>query len=794
MAVPTMGIGLGGVSSYTSAWQFVDMMKYAREWRTPKGFEIVEDRFGWPVALKGEAGKETPIGGDKPVKMWIYNRRIAGDVVLTWQGDGEVAIRRRDASLVQDEVPQRRRRVYRWTDRSEGVFDLVVERSNPEDHVRDIRMWMPGFENAESPFHPLFRKRLEPFAYFRFMDWGGTNNSEQIEWADRKDPGAMRQTRTTAYEYMVRLCNEMDKDMWLCIPHKASDDYVRKLAELLKATLEPERKVWVEYSNEIWNGAFRQTQWLWDIARKRGHAQRPWEHGPVLCGRRSAQIWAIMDKALGDPDRIVRVITHFRWLDKALEAATDPQYGSGRVDVVALNGYFISQDALRYTLRSLEQFDIDRTLDDIEQLHILGKAASWADEIRRAKERWRLPVTVYEGGQHFANPFSSGLQGEELVKRMFEVNGHTRIRAIYRTALETWRLGGGDGFTPFVDCGNWSKYGCWGHLRYQAQPLEDVVDPATGKVVEPAAYKYLALLDYIERWKLYDPARAPRVTKTALPDVIAGKPYAAKLTAEGGLPPYRWSLLGGRLPKGLALREDGTLDGTAAKAEQLACIVDVTDAAGRHGSRVLGLFMSPASALANAVVFQNGLPEGWDTLGQKPGLPYLPASAEARGYTVAMTCSAAKALSIHARPGLAVNLSPKGEAQDYLRVAIDGLGRNVQAYSRYVRNGRGELWGPRTCRLLPDEGEGENDPTLDPGERWTIRVTVRPGSSPGTIDLLVSVFDEAGKSRLDSSKRYDVANGIWLLRELALKDALRSGPFGLMTRDVTVHRVAWTLH
>jgi hypothetical protein len=52
MAVPTMGIGLGGVSSYTSAWQFVDMMKYAREWRTPKGFEIVEDRFGWPVALK----------------------------------------------------------------------------------------------------------------------------------------------------------------------------------------------------------------------------------------------------------------------------------------------------------------------------------------------------------------------------------------------------------------------------------------------------------------------------------------------------------------------------------------------------------------------------------------------------------------------------------------------------------------------------------------------------------------------------------------------------------------------
>jgi len=264
--VPAMGIGLGGVSPYTSAWQFVDMMKYSREWRALKGYEVVEDEWGWPVALKDKAGKQETIGDGREIKMWIYNRRIAGDVVLTWEGDGEVAIQRRESKLAEDGYPERKRRVYHWDNKQGGVFDLVVKRSNPDDHVHNIRMWMPGFENSKSPFHPLFKKRLEPFAYFRFMDWGGTNNSEQKEWSDRRDPRDMRQKQPTAYEYMIQLSNETDRDPWICIPHKASDDYVRELAQLLKESLEPERKVYVEYSNEIWNGAFRQTRWLWDLA------------------------------------------------------------------------------------------------------------------------------------------------------------------------------------------------------------------------------------------------------------------------------------------------------------------------------------------------------------------------------------------------------------------------------------------------------------------------------------------------------------------------------------------------
>jgi hypothetical protein len=43
---------------------------------------------------------------------------------------------------------------------------------------------------------------------------------------------------------------------WFCIPFKADDDYVRKYAEYLKTNLREDIKIYVEYSNEVWNGFF----------------------------------------------------------------------------------------------------------------------------------------------------------------------------------------------------------------------------------------------------------------------------------------------------------------------------------------------------------------------------------------------------------------------------------------------------------------------------------------------------------------------------------------------------------
>jgi hypothetical protein len=38
----------------------------------------------------------------------------------------------------------------------------------------------------------------------------------------------------------------------------ASDDYVTKLAQYLKANISSNRLIYIEYSNEVWNGFFDQ--------------------------------------------------------------------------------------------------------------------------------------------------------------------------------------------------------------------------------------------------------------------------------------------------------------------------------------------------------------------------------------------------------------------------------------------------------------------------------------------------------------------------------------------------------
>lgn len=104
----------------------------------------------------------------------------------------------------------------------------------------------------------------------RSMDFVATNGNLQREWSERRrleeltyygyarDVGYGWQGKGAPWETFILLCNLLDKDAWVNVPVFASDDYVRQLATLLKNTLEPGRKIYVEYSNEVWNFGFAQ--------------------------------------------------------------------------------------------------------------------------------------------------------------------------------------------------------------------------------------------------------------------------------------------------------------------------------------------------------------------------------------------------------------------------------------------------------------------------------------------------------------------------------------------------------
>lgn len=65
--------------------------------------------------------------------------------------------------------------------------------------------------------------------------------------------------------------------------------------------------------------------------------------------------------------------------------------------------------------------------------------------------------------------------------------------------------------------------------------------------------------------------------------------YLFGLRAEGGFPPYTWSLIKSKLPKGLTLDAAGTLSGIPTKARTATFTVQVTDATGASATQTFSL-------------------------------------------------------------------------------------------------------------------------------------------------------------------------------------------------------------
>lgn len=114
---------------------------------------------------------------------------------------------------------------------------------------------------------------------------GANGNTDSI-WADRTVPDDAFFSRAKPkvywseqenWEYLIMLANETGKDLYLTLPIKATDDYFRNLANLLRygsdgvspytssqadpayPPLNPNLRVYLEVGNEIWNWPFAST-------------------------------------------------------------------------------------------------------------------------------------------------------------------------------------------------------------------------------------------------------------------------------------------------------------------------------------------------------------------------------------------------------------------------------------------------------------------------------------------------------------------------------------------------------
>ncbi len=99
------------------------------------------------------------------------------------------------------------------------------------------------------------------------------------------------------------------------------------------------------------------------------------------------------------------------------------------------------------------------------------------------------------------------------------------------------------------------------------------------------------------------------ILTTSLPGGTIDQPYGAFLAAQGGMPPYSWSVVSGSLPPGVNLSADGGLTGTASAAGDFGFTVRVTDDAGATDTKNLSISISDGPPPPVAITTES-LPKG----------------------------------------------------------------------------------------------------------------------------------------------------------------------------------------
>ncbi len=256
-----MNAGVGAMD-YDPAEMFADVMKTFREVTQPDGVTpVAKDAQGWPLA-------------DCRFLVWHGITRPAETYPMKFTGSA--------ASITA--VGATIGNIHYDTATNTTSADVVLDGSNAlyltftgtSGGVKNVKLMLPGHTFGETWNH-AFLAALAPVKVIRLMDFTATNWNQEVNWSDRTQADAATQQSTgpgygwqgkgIAWEYAIDLLNVTNKDGWINIPAEASDAYIASLIDLIKnggngfPALEGERKLYIEYSNEVWNGGFDQTQY-----------------------------------------------------------------------------------------------------------------------------------------------------------------------------------------------------------------------------------------------------------------------------------------------------------------------------------------------------------------------------------------------------------------------------------------------------------------------------------------------------------------------------------------------------
>lgn len=464
----SLGVNLSGVTDYSTEPVFVDLFKAARAWVS--NAEGKPWGQGGPLALDAAGNVKALADGqyaDAIVFTNVKEVTAGGTYLCLYEGDGHIDFKQ-GARVTKREAGRLTVEIAKGAD----TLQLRLSKTDPTNPVRKIRLIPADREkdHLDKPFRDDFLARWKGFGTLRFMDWMRTNGSKVAAWSERPVPSDHSQAlKGVAVEYMVQLANDLGADPWFCMPHLATDEYVREFARHVKKHLEPGRQVYVEYSNECWNGQFEQARYCREQGKKLGLSKNDYEAQLRYFSRRSVEMFAIWEKEFGTKG-LVRVLASQSVNPWTGQQVMDWEGAAKKADAIAIAPYFGGKWGDPKTRAEVAKMTPE-ALAKALAADVADSAKSVRTYAAEAKKRG-VALIAYEAGQHLVG--HGGAENDEaLTKLLIETNRRPEMRGLYLDYLRGWQKAGGGVCCIFSSVSRPSKWGSWGLLEHAAQNPAD---------------------------------------------------------------------------------------------------------------------------------------------------------------------------------------------------------------------------------------------------------------------------------------------------------------------------------
>jgi hypothetical protein len=528
----SFGANLQGFASYTTQIPLLNVFPQTRHWVGRKA--MPPDQYGWvqfvdddrPLLLDANGWvKALASNPEQRAETLIFDGHTyypAGEWVILYDGEGDIQTNHPTVSTATGRI------VIDVTPGTQGIV-LTLSNINPANYLRNIRLIQPGKEQEflnGAVFDPTFIQILTEsnLKTLRFMDWAEVNHdtrrtdyaqltsSADAQWSSiphdslalpdetrfgvppARHPNytlAPLLTRGAPIAAQIAAATAADTNAWITIPLRMTDAAVQAIAEDW-LTFNPNKLLFLELSNEVWNYQFWQTSYAYDAGTALGFtADR--EH--LFYAKRSVEIFKIFETVFGGLSRLRRVVCSqgvLPYIGEQILNYTHPVHGltKNNVDYCAAALYFSGSHQwinkpfnAEHILSLSDDAILDWMYDDVTIVRTEGPGGIHdpqyvqpscrkmiADHAAMCVAQGVAPA-MYEGGPHLQAIQFPEARREAITAKFIAINNHPRMEDVTWAWLKTLDFYGIEPACYFSFAASiWDQYGMWSVLNYQLQP------------------------------------------------------------------------------------------------------------------------------------------------------------------------------------------------------------------------------------------------------------------------------------------------------------------------------------